>query len=78
MLESLGMGEVSVEGGQGLAGGCRPPIIAKGRSIPSSLSKILCLGSCPIDRKDEQILEKAFIDVIENVQTDITITNHLF
>ena len=38
-------------------------------STPSTLSKILFLGLCPIGMKEEQISLEGFIDAMDNVQT---------
>ena len=43
-----------------------------GMSWASMQIVTLCRFSCPHGKKEEQIFEKAFIDAIENVQTDIT------
>ena len=45
-----------------------------GSSTPSTLGKILCLGSLsgPMFWKDEQTLENVFIDAIDSQQMDIT------
>ena len=47
-------------------------LLVVGMSCPSIRIVTSCRSSCPHGEKAVQSFEKAFIDAIENVQTDIT------